>query len=198
MAEKPITTELVRKFLLFSLLLIAILQLGVYAVSVTGVSHIVLQQNSSSVYQNNSLAIPFSVNLTTGSSGTVYVVVNNSQALKSKGIFVGLNKSIGTPNFTDTLFINTNFDSVAVPGVYEVEIGVGGADPLNPEFANFTLTVLNIIKPTTTVQTTIPGTSNTAASVSAVTATEERNIAIVFIVAVVVIILLIVINKIRS
>lgn len=199
MAKITKATGLIGKFVLLSLFLIAILQLGVYGAQATGFSHIVMSQNNSTIYQNYSLAIPFSVNLAGGSAGTSYVAINNSQVLKSKGIFLGVNKSIGTPNFTDTLFINTNFDSIAVPGTYKIEIAVGGADPLDPQFYNFTLTVLNITKPTTTtVQTTIPGGSNTISSPSAVTAAEERNIAIVFVVAVVVIILLLVINKIRS
>lgn len=189
--------NLALKPLLLSVLLITILQFGISNAQVIGVSHIVMVQNSSSIYQNSSLAIPFSVNLTSGSAGQVDLVINNSDPLQLKGIFLGLNKSTGIPNFNDTLFINTNFDSIAVPGKYTIEISAGGSDPLNPEFTNFTLTVLNTTKPTTTIQAVSPtGSNSTTQAVS--TGATEKDIGIVFGVAIVVIIILLIIDKIRS
>jgi hypothetical protein len=126
------------------------------AQNITGLSKIEFPYNNTSIYLNSSLAIPFNVVLSSGSPGVTYLVIANGNALASNGIYVGLNPSTASPTFSSVLYINTNVKPGVVPGVYNLVIESGGADPIYPGTYNFTLTVLNTIAPPTT-QTTSAG-----------------------------------------
>jgi hypothetical protein len=188
----------VRNFLLFSVLAMIILEIGALQIGAqsAGTSTLVMSQNSTTIYLNSSLAIPFTVNYTSGTAGVTDLIIANGQALSNNGVDVGLNQSSGTPTFNDILFINTNLQSSVVPGVYIIQIESGGADPISQRFFNFTLTVANSTAPLTSISTTSIIVNATAQS--AATKSEEQNIGIVFGIALVVIIVLLIVNKIRS
>jgi hypothetical protein len=191
-SNKTLKALTVIPIMLLVLLQINALQAG--AQSITGLSQLIISQNSSTIYMNSSLAIPFQLNLTTGKPGTTYMIIGNGAALQYNGVYASFNHSIITPTANDVLFINTNVNSQVLPGVYTIEIESGGADPINPGTFNFTLTVINAPKPTTT---TISATNSTTPP-SAVVQSEEQKIGIVFGIAIVVIIAILIVNKIRS
>lgn len=160
------TMDTLKRFGLILALTVAFLQLSIVltgAQSITGLSSFVVSQNSTSVYLNNSNAVPFKVVLASGTPGTTYLIIANGNYLQSKGIYIGLNKSSGTPSFNDTLYINTNVKSGVVPGTYNITIESGGADPLYPGVVNYSLTVYDTPEPKTTA-TTSPTTSYSVTS----------------------------------
>ncbi|MDE1871445.1 MAG: hypothetical protein KGI06_04380 [Candidatus Micrarchaeota archaeon] len=135
----------------FLIMQFGVLQFGAQpAQTITGLSVFDVSQSSATIYLNSSLAIPFTMRLTNGTSGTSYLIVANGAALQANGIYVGINPSSGSPSFNGTLYINTNINSSVVPGTYVLKIESGGADPLYPGVFNFTLTVMNTAVPITT------------------------------------------------
>ena len=153
----------------------ALLLLNAYVAGAQSVnaSKLSIKVGGEPIYLNDSLAIPFNVTLTSGTAGTTYLIVGNGAALQSKGIYVGLNPSSGVPPFNGILYINTNVAPGVVPGTYTLNIESGGADPIYPGTFNFTLTVLNTVKPTTTVSATQQTTSYPVTSAPTTTISQN-------------------------
>lgn len=173
-------STLIAKLIFFSIVLVALVQFGTLAgaqSAPTGVSHFV-SSNSTIVYLNGSGSIPFSLNLVSGTSGTTYLILANQQALTSNGVNVELTPGSGIPTFNGTIYINTNTNtSKVVAGVYKLEIGSGGADPISQGIYNITLIVEKSNAPATTTstasKTTISSTIAQANSTSTINSTPS-------------------------
>jgi hypothetical protein len=173
--------NLMRRFGLLLTLSVLFMSLSMVAVNaqsgsqkITGLSSFVAA-NSGVIYLNSSLVVPFTVNLTSGTSNLTYLTVANGAALANNGINVGMNPSSGSPSFNGNLYVNTNVNpTLTVPGNYVLQIESGGADPINPGIFNFTLTVMNSVAPpptTSTVNTTTVNTTTVNTTVATTLAT---------------------------
>lgn len=139
-----------------------------------GHSVFVMAQNSSSIYLNSSLALPFNVILTSGTPGTTYLIIANGNELAENGIYVGINPSNGIPTFSGMLYVNTNVKPGVVPGVYTLMIETGGADPITGVY-NFTLTVHNTVAPPSTVATSTAQTTSYSVTYAPTTIAQKSS-----------------------
>ncbi len=183
-------------FLVLSALLVTFLQLGVVqagAQSVTGTAAVILQKGSVTLYPDNSISIPVSVSMISGTAGKTTLSIGNWQILTNKGFSLAINNASGTPPYTATILVVSDGPSSITPGTYVLYITTSGADQ-STGAANLTINVMNSFPLTSTTpqtgastvqQSTIAATGAASAGLSGTTIIVAIIILIVLVVVIV-------------
>lgn len=139
--------------------------------SPNGLSSLTLSSTKASVYPGNSVTPNFTLNFVSGTAGPTFIIIGGSSNLSAAGVNIGFNPGSGTPTYSGVFTINVN--GTTKPGLYNITIETGGADPAN-HTTTFALTVLgnstsitNVTTAETSLTTILPPPTPTVTTIAA-------------------------------